>query len=67
MVVFDPLEIHLDLLACLELSLELGLGNDTVALEADIDDNILFSDADDPSGHDFVGRHVRERLLDERH
>src|SRR5690606_34228315 len=39
--------------------------DDAVALEADIDDDVLLTDAYDASVHDLVLRNIRQRLLDQ--
>src|SRR5690606_18179931 len=38
--------------------------DDAIALETDIDDNILLAEADDAASYDFVGGNMRERCID---
>ena len=54
MIVFNALQVDLDLLACLKLPVEFRFGDDTVALETDVDNDIFLADADHLTRHDLV-------------
>src|SRR5690606_8443872 len=61
--VLEPVDVDVDLVADLELVVELVLGDDAVGLEPDVDDDLLVRHRDDAAGDDVVLGHRGQRGL----
>src|SRR5690606_4692344 len=61
--VLEPVDVDVDLVADLELVVELVLRHDAVGLEPDVDDDLLVRHRDDAAGDDVVLGHRGQRGL----